>query len=270
MKRRAITVLNALIVFAAFLMTIYYSIFVRNTPYVLAETIRRRAQGSGRSCGRNRALDAVQEALARLGYLPYTLHGFVGASDTGPISRARAAHNAYELPHGILRANVADALGQANRELDIALVLMVLSISLASFTLFYVILRVINPLRAITDAMQAVANSKLDHVIPFQDRRDEIGRTATRLMRRKNDASAVLLHHEAFRQFLDAVLRALDVHVGAQPVEQHLRRPLRETDDRVDAAQRSDDPRTIRERHQRTARAFAEQAHRFVFVDQHE
>ena len=52
---------------------------------------------------------AVQEALARLGYLPYTLHGFVGASDTGPISRARAAHNAYELPHGILRANVADA-----------------------------------------------------------------------------------------------------------------------------------------------------------------
>ncbi|HLW95502.1 MAG TPA: L,D-transpeptidase [Solirubrobacteraceae bacterium] len=52
---------------------------------------------------------AVQEALARLGYLPYTLHGFVGASDTGPISRAQAAHNAYELPHGILRANVAGA-----------------------------------------------------------------------------------------------------------------------------------------------------------------
>ena len=85
----------------------------------------------------------------------------------------------------ITRANVADALGQANRELDIALVLMVLSISLASFTLFYVILRVIKPLRAITDAMQAVANSKLDHVIPFQDRRDEIGQfsRALRLFR---------------------------------------------------------------------------------------
>jgi two-component system cell cycle sensor histidine kinase PleC len=38
-----------------------------------------------------------------------------------------------------------------------------------------VTLRVIKPLRAITDAMQAVANSKLDHAIPFQGRRDEIG-----------------------------------------------------------------------------------------------
>jgi len=75
----------------------------------------------------------------------------------------------------VTRANVAGALDQANRELDIALVLMVLSISLASFTLLYVILRVIKPLRAITDAMQAVASSKLDHVIPFQDRRDEVG-----------------------------------------------------------------------------------------------
>ena len=81
----------------------------------------------------------------------------------------------------VTRANVADALDQANRELDIALVLMVLSISLASFTLFYVILRVIKPLRAITDAMQAVASSKLDHAIPFQDRRDEIGQFARAL-----------------------------------------------------------------------------------------
>jgi hypothetical protein len=54
-------------------------------------------------------ITAVQEALARLGYLPYTLHGFVGASDTGPVSRAQAAHDAFELPHGILRANVAGA-----------------------------------------------------------------------------------------------------------------------------------------------------------------
>jgi signal transduction histidine kinase len=85
----------------------------------------------------------------------------------------------------VTRANVAGALDQANRELDIALVLMVLSISLASFTLLCVILRVIKPLRAITDAMQAVASSKLDHVIPFQDRRDEVGQfsRALRLFR---------------------------------------------------------------------------------------
>ena len=55
------------------------------------------------------AITALQEALARLGYLPYTLHGFVGASDTGPLSRAQAAHDAFNLPHGILRANVAGA-----------------------------------------------------------------------------------------------------------------------------------------------------------------
>jgi signal transduction histidine kinase len=81
----------------------------------------------------------------------------------------------------LTRAHLADALDQANRELDVALVLMVLSISLASFTLFYVTLRVIKPLRAITDAMQAVADSKLDHAIPFQARRDEIGQFARAL-----------------------------------------------------------------------------------------
>ena len=54
-------------------------------------------------------ITAVQEALARLNYLPYTLHGFVGASDTGPMTRAQAAKRAFDLPHGILKANVPDA-----------------------------------------------------------------------------------------------------------------------------------------------------------------
>ena len=81
----------------------------------------------------------------------------------------------------LTRAGVAETLNQANRELDIALILMVLSISLASFTLLYVILRVIRPLRAITEAMEAVAGSNLDHAIPFQSRRDEIGQFARSL-----------------------------------------------------------------------------------------
>ena len=72
-------------------------------------------------------------------------------------------------------------LEQANREFDIALLLMILSISLASFTLLYAIFRVIRPLRAITGAMQAVAGNNLDHRIPFQDRRDEIGQFAQAL-----------------------------------------------------------------------------------------
>jgi len=54
-------------------------------------------------------ITAVQEALARLNYLPYTLHGFVGASSTSPLARVEAVKRAFELPHGILWANVPDA-----------------------------------------------------------------------------------------------------------------------------------------------------------------
>jgi lipoprotein-anchoring transpeptidase ErfK/SrfK len=52
---------------------------------------------------------ATQEALARLGYLPYTLHGFVGASSTAPVTRRQAARRAYEPPHGKLLPNVPGA-----------------------------------------------------------------------------------------------------------------------------------------------------------------
>jgi peptidoglycan hydrolase-like protein with peptidoglycan-binding domain len=51
-------------------------------------------------------ITAVQEALARLNYLPYSLHGFVGASSVAPLTRKQAAQRAYHLPHGVLRANV--------------------------------------------------------------------------------------------------------------------------------------------------------------------
>jgi peptidoglycan hydrolase-like protein with peptidoglycan-binding domain len=54
-------------------------------------------------------ITAVQEALARLNYLPYSLHGFVGASSVAPLTRKQAAERAYHLPHGVLRANVRDA-----------------------------------------------------------------------------------------------------------------------------------------------------------------
>jgi hypothetical protein len=55
-------------------------------------------------------VEAVQEALARLGYLPYTLHGFVGASRDGRETRGEAAQRAFEPPHtGKLVPNVAGA-----------------------------------------------------------------------------------------------------------------------------------------------------------------
>ena len=81
----------------------------------------------------------------------------------------------------LTRDGMAGMLDRASRQFDFALLLMALSISLASFTLVYVIVRVIRPMRVITGAMQSVAGSDLDHPIPFLDRRDEIGQFARSL-----------------------------------------------------------------------------------------
>ena len=72
--------------------------------------LRHRTLGAARTLSFNVAcpgITALQEALARLGYLPYTLHGFVGASSTAALTRKQAARRAYVLPHGKLRPNVA-------------------------------------------------------------------------------------------------------------------------------------------------------------------
>ena len=63
-------------------------------------------------------ITAVQEALARLNYLPYTLHGFVGASSTAAMTRAEATKRAFVLPHGILKANVPGAPPLTMGDLD--------------------------------------------------------------------------------------------------------------------------------------------------------
>jgi signal transduction histidine kinase len=120
---------------------------------------------------------AILDALSQGTQPPLTGRQWLGLSDTGINVIASISTTAFALT----RANVANSLDQANREFNIALMLMVLSISLASFTLVYVILRVIKPLRAITEAMQAVANRNLDHPVPFQKRRDEIGQFARAL-----------------------------------------------------------------------------------------
>jgi signal transduction histidine kinase len=122
---------------------------------------------------RRRILDAL--AVGRTP--PVTLQGWLTASDPGLRAITEISRTAFVLT----RAGVAQTLAQANHEFDIALMLMVLSISLASFTLLYVIVRVIRPLRVIVGAMQAVAGSDLDHAIPFQGRRDEIGQFARSL-----------------------------------------------------------------------------------------
>jgi signal transduction histidine kinase len=122
---------------------------------------------------RRKILDALSAGRAS----PVTTAKWLNESGRGLITMTDVSRTAFVLT----RERVVKNLDQANREFDIALMLMVLFISLASFTLLYVILRVIRPLRAITGAMQAVAGSNLDHAIPFQDRRDEIGQFARAL-----------------------------------------------------------------------------------------
>jgi len=108
---------------------------------------------------------------------PVTATKWLDESDRALVSITDVSRTAFVLT----RRSVVKTLEQANREFDIALMLMALSISLASFTLLYVILRVIRPLRAIIEAMQEVAASSLDRAIPFQRRRDEIGQFARAL-----------------------------------------------------------------------------------------
>jgi peptidoglycan hydrolase-like protein with peptidoglycan-binding domain len=53
---------------------------------------------------------AFQQALARLGYLPYTFHSIYGIHlPGGRESRSMAAHHAFHPPTGVLSANVRDA-----------------------------------------------------------------------------------------------------------------------------------------------------------------
>jgi signal transduction histidine kinase len=122
---------------------------------------------------RRKILDALAAGKAS----PVTVSNWLSLSDRGLLSMTDVSRTAFALT----RRSVANSLVEANRELDLALTLMALCISLASFTLLYVIFRIIRPLRAITGAMQAVAGSNLDHGIPFQNRRDEIGQFARAL-----------------------------------------------------------------------------------------
>ena len=50
------------------------------------------------------SVTALQEALARLNYLPYKLEAFSGIDLNVPLTTALAAQRAYTLPHGYMRA----------------------------------------------------------------------------------------------------------------------------------------------------------------------
>ncbi|HJR55716.1 MAG TPA: response regulator [Rhizomicrobium sp.] len=70
---------------------------------------------------------------------------------------------------------------QAERNLYIALALMLLSLCLASITTAIILWRVVRPLTLITRRMESVVGGHLELEIPYKDRHDEIGRFAQAL-----------------------------------------------------------------------------------------
>jgi hypothetical protein len=64
------------------------------------------------------SVKALQEALARLGYLPYWLESFSGVGLDVPLTTAMASERAYALPHGWLHREYRTAPSLAVGKLD--------------------------------------------------------------------------------------------------------------------------------------------------------
>ena len=131
---------------------------------------------------------------------PLAALDWLAESDRSLIAITDVSRGAFSLT----RKGLVQSLNAANREFDIALALMALSISLACFTLVYVIVRVIRPLRVIVSAMQSVAGSDLGHPIPFLRRRDEIGQFARSLRLFRDNIIEKRKLEEALRENLIA------------------------------------------------------------------
>jgi signal transduction histidine kinase len=78
----------------------------------------------------------------------------------------------------LTEVHAGEQAARARRNFYVAILMMFLSIGLASFTTLYVMWRIIGPLRRITRTMRTIADGNLTHPIPFGDRQDEIGEFA--------------------------------------------------------------------------------------------
>jgi len=78
----------------------------------------------------------------------------------------------------LTQARAKDMVIVADRSFNTAITLMLLSIGLALSATFYVIWRVIRPLKVITQSMRSVTAGDLTCAIPFGSRNDEIGQFA--------------------------------------------------------------------------------------------
>jgi signal transduction histidine kinase len=99
---------------------------------------------------------------------------WVRRSSAGVNSLMAVCATALDLTHDY----AARQLDEAQRNFTIAIAVMLLSIALASFASFYVLWRVIRPLREIAGAMENIAAGRLKTPIPYGGRKDEIGQFA--------------------------------------------------------------------------------------------
>ena len=75
----------------------------------------------------------------------------------------------------LTEAHAAKQAERAARNFYVAIALMLFSIGLASFTTVYVMLRVIRPLKRITQSMKTVTDGDFQQAVLYTDRQDEIG-----------------------------------------------------------------------------------------------
>ena len=172
-----------------------------------------------------RERDSILEGLAR-GASPMTVREWMKASDTGLSALGAISDEAL----AVAQSHVEKDLDVANGEFSVALLLMLISISLASLTAVFVNLRVIAPLRSIVETMAAVGSGDLDRAIPFTGRPDEIGEFARALCLfrdgtlEKNYLEEELRHVQVARETAEAANRVKSEFLANMSHE--LRTPL--------------------------------------------
>ena len=105
-------------------------------------------------------------------------------------------NQAYDASEAHARAQLADA----ERDASLAAAFMLMTMALAIFTMAFIASRITGPMARISRAMGAVAGGGLAFDVPYQERRDEIGRLARAL--------AVFQHTALEKQRMEAELQA--------------------------------------------------------------
>jgi signal transduction histidine kinase/DNA-binding response OmpR family regulator/HPt (histidine-containing phosphotransfer) domain-containing protein len=109
---------------------------------------------------------------------------WIGLSSAGLNSITAISNTALDLTE----AHASEQLAVASRNFYLAIALMFLSIGLACLATFYVIWRVIRPLKQITQTMRNVTDGHLELEIPYENRQDEIGQFSQALQLFRNSA----------------------------------------------------------------------------------